>query len=196
MVLRKEKGKLYWLGENPASDAVITRGVAGGGTQILLITRAKDGKLALVGGFIEAKRFNDKDGGELKTANAELDEETLLVDKDGNKISFVESDKTHQGRQLVKDPRNDEISYITTSVFHKHFPAEEGDQLKFRPLTEAEKLKPEFNEDTKPAWYELVSIDGNISVKSSTGEIVALKDLYASHGDILDNLIKTGQIEI
>jgi hypothetical protein len=46
MVLRKEKGKLYWLGENPASDAVITRGVAGGGTQILLITRAKDGKLA------------------------------------------------------------------------------------------------------------------------------------------------------
>ena len=187
----RKQGKLYWIGENPAVDPVITREVEGK-IQVLLITRPKDGKLAFPGGFINQEIFQEGEKAEVLTANAELDEETLLVDKNGNKITFSASDKTHEGKLLTEDPRNDDVSKITTAIFHKHFTGEDAFKLGFRQKTEEEKGNKEYSETVvPPAWYNIVVENGVIMLEDDkTGEKIKLEELNAGHGKLLANLIK------
>lgn len=112
-----KKEKLYYLGENPAVD-VINLIPNYESYDILLISRGgptNHNQLALVGGFIDSNNqkgeyFSPKESPE-EAAVRELEEETKLKISPEN-LLFVGyyNDKN-------RDPRNDENSFVSSTVF-------------------------------------------------------------------------------
>ena len=127
-----QKEKLYYLGENPAVDIInFIPSADGKSYDILLISRGgvtNHNRLALIGGFIDSftKRgelFQAKESPE-EAAARELEEETLLKVSPNNLL--LVGYYNHKNR----DPRNDESSFVSSTVFAHFWTLENWEQQK------------------------------------------------------------------
>ncbi len=107
----KGRGLLYNWGVNRTGDTLYTRVGPHGKVEILLITRADNGFLALIGGFVEGEDTV------LDTQVRELDEEV------GLQIIPERFEKIWSG--YVDDPRNTDNAWIESTLAHvRHEPAD------------------------------------------------------------------------
>jgi ADP-ribose pyrophosphatase YjhB (NUDIX family) len=162
------KNPLRYSGNNPTSTTLITR-MVDGELQVLMIKRAdtavEGGKWALPGGFVDtdAKKGNKwKPGKEtpLEAAKREVAEETgmditELDDKQFKKVGTYKKD-------VNKDPRNTNTSWVLSYVFSVDVPMEMGDGVSGQ----------DDAQDAK--WFNVTEL-----------EAMAPSDIAFNHADIL-----------
>lgn len=114
------RGKLNQWGPTLAADPVVTRDGENGQLELLVVTRADNGLLALPGGKLEVNEHNEPIEKTEATAGRELREEAGVI------TDFAKSRMIYSGP--VDDERNTDNAWMETTALHVHLTGEASKQ--------------------------------------------------------------------